>query len=131
MVTPGDKRKNPSLEEVKDNCARFASQPAVFGKTGQMFVERVPFSKNKKYGGFWLIKIRVEGSRFAAHVKEDVNYVAEMFAKYFAIGFGTGTHTDCVAKHEAGDTGDGKPADQLLIIPPVKLWPVVSDRHIH
>ena len=112
-VTPGDPRKNPSRKEMAYNCAKFGRQ--MFGSTGQMKVEQ---SKDGE-GKFWTVWVRTEGH--PVHDPQFRERMIEAWAKFFRSGFGAGTHTHCQTKHEAGDQQDGKPPDQLLILPPLRV----------
>lgn len=114
-VIPGDKTKHPSVQEVKWNCWKFGRQPEIFGQTGQMHVERVP----RDIGEFWIIKYRVEGKE--VFDPQLVKVYKAAWAKFFTNGFGAKTYVECEVKHEAGDKQDGKPPDQLIIIPPVNF----------
>lgn len=117
-VTPGDIRRNPSWDIVKNNCARFAV--AHFGSTGQMKVERQA-SVSETYGvrTRWIVRVRVENA--PVHDPSYRNHTVQKWAKFFAQGFGTGTHTHCDTKLEAGDKQDGTPPDQLIILPPLPV----------
>ena len=69
--------------------------------------------------GTWRIEVRTEG-----HPAHDPAYVAWMQAqwrRFFVAGLGVGTQVAATTRLEAGDRQDGRPADQLVLMPPVVL----------
>lgn len=115
-VSLGDKR--PGFEEVKYNAAVFGRK--VFGSVSQMrvyadFVQ----NRNGKFSIGWVIEVLTEGH--PAHDREFVNAVCANWVKnFFTPGFGSNAHIDCEAKVMAGDPQNGKPADQMIILPALK-----------
>jgi hypothetical protein len=110
------------FQDVRDNCARFARR--MFGSAGQMRVEykklqfrRAGHESRQRYG--WLVEMRVEG-----HPAHDQDFTTQMCAKwqrFFENGFGAGTFIWFRVYVEAGDKQDGKPPDQLIIVPPLAV----------
>lgn len=108
-VAPGRTLCRPSAN-VRDNCARFGRK--AFGTATEMKVASQP-------DGTWQVEVRTEG-----HPVHDPQYVAWMCAqweRFFKGGFGAGTQVRCTARLEAGDRQDGRPADQLIILPTIRL----------
>jgi len=102
--------KSRNFEEVKTNCLRFGRK--AFGSTGQMNISHWS-------NGQYIVKVRTEG-----HPVHDPNYVRWMnsnWQKFFTEGFGKGTTSTLETKLEAGDAQNGKPRDQLIILPPFHI----------
>lgn len=114
-VTPGDRRRaDLPFAEMKKNCARFGRD--MFKSSSEMKIDR---SQDDK-GTFWTVSVITEGH--PVHDPEYVTRMAATWAKFFRAGFGAGTHTHCDAKLLAGDAQNGAPRDQLIILPPLRLW---------
>ena len=68
----------------------------------------------------WVIEVLTEG-----HPVHDNLFVTTMTRtwrqKFFVPGFGPGTQVTCDARMMAGDWQDGRPPDQMIILPPLKL----------
>ena len=104
MVTPGRVMQR-NFAEIKTNCARFGRK--AFGSASEMRVTQ---------GKVLTVEVRTEG-----HPVHDIAYVTwmtEQWKKFFVSGFGVGTTVKCTTKLEAGDRQDGRPAEQLIILPP-------------
>lgn len=108
IVTPGMVMERP-FRDVKYNLSRFARN--AFGSTSQINI----VWDGKSY----VIKIRSEGH--PAHDPSYQKYFLENFTKFFVNGFGLGTSVNMLVKVEAGDKQDGKPAEQLIILPSINL----------
>lgn len=107
-VTPG--RAARPFEEVRTNCARFGRK--AFGAASEMRVTKGALTS-------WVVDVRTEG-----HPVHDLRYVEWMTAqwrRFFVNGFGVGTVVVCATKLEAGDRQDGRPSDQLIIVPPIAV----------
>ena len=116
--------KRPNLATVKYNCAKFGKK--VFQSASEMSVmcglEKAKPGEKRRL--FWEIDIRTEGH--PVHDTAYVEYVHDLWRRFFREGFGQQCEINCKAKLEAGDRQDGKPADQLIIIPTIKIDPNVG-----
>jgi hypothetical protein len=99
-----------NFEEIKVNCARFGRK--AFGSTGQMNVQHWS-------NGQYIVKVRTEGH--PVHDPAFVTWMNGNWEKFFISGFGKGTQVKLETKLEAGDAQDGKPRDQLIIVPPFHI----------
>lgn len=111
-------RKKIPYDQVKQNCARFGRN--AFGSSSQMNIQEDEHL-NIKRGVYyiWTIKVRSEG-----HQQPDeayVKYMKDNWDKFLRNGFGNDAVITFESKLEAGSKGDGSPASQLIIIPPVKI----------
>jgi hypothetical protein len=70
---------------------------------------------NVHLGKVWTIQVRTEGH--PAHDPDYVNWMTRQWRRFFNEGFGPGTTVSVKVKIEAGDTQDGRPPDQLVILP--------------
>lgn len=68
---------------------------------------------------YWLVDIRVEG--FDANDPGKCKYMIDSWRTFFGRTFGDKTRIKHELRIEAGYKQDGKPPDQLLIIPPLRL----------
>lgn len=98
------------------NCTQQARR--VFGTAGQINIEygasrTTPTSW--KRGHRWLVDIRVEGH--PAHDPQYKQFTVDRWEAFFKKGFGPNVTVESRVKIEAGDKQDGRPRDQLLIIP--------------
>lgn len=93
---------------VRSNVARFMSK--AFGSASQMRI-------TKQSNGLWVFQIRSEGH--PVHDPTYVSFLASNFQKFFIAGFGVGTKVSVTAKLEAGSAQNGRPADQLVILPSI------------
>src|ERR1041384_418336 len=104
----------PLYRDVKANCARFGR--LMFGSASEMHV----LCGRDEYGRlYWEIKVRSEG-----HPVHDPRYVEWMhgvWRQFFQNGFGQTCDVWPHARLEAGDREDGRPPDQLIIMPSVKF----------
>lgn len=92
--------------EIKTNLARFANK--CFGNTGQMNVSQYS-------DGRVIVKCRVEGH--PVHDPKYVLYIKAQWHRFLTNGFGQRCTIEFNAKLEAGDAENGKPRDQLIILP--------------
>lgn len=102
-----------SFGEIEQNCARFGRK--AFGAATEMLVQnRIEGTKVVH-----TIQFRTEG-----HPVHDPSYVAYMltnFTRFFVAGFGPGTEVKLDTRLEAGSRQDGKPSDQLIMLPPLAV----------
>jgi hypothetical protein len=106
VAPTGGRRPVPLV--VKLNVARFGR--LVFGSASQMRLRQMP-------DDVWEITVRTEG-----HPVHDPSYTEWMHAQwrtFLSLGFGAACRIDVHARLEAGDQQDGRPADQLIILPTV------------
>ena len=97
------------LDLIKLNCARFGRK--AFGSASQMRVTTK--------AGHYTIAIRTEG-----HPPTDPSYVDHMkrsWKRFFEEGFGSGTISALKVKLEAGSPQDGRPSNQLILLPTVEI----------
>jgi hypothetical protein len=111
LVSFGAAKKLPlSVDAIKTNIARFAQK--CFGNAGQMNVSQYSDGKVE-------IKVRVEGH--PVHDPAYVQHIRRSWDRFLVNGFGQRSKIEFSAKLEAGDVQDGKPREQLIIIPPLKI----------
>jgi hypothetical protein len=108
FVVPGTIKARPFLV-VRDNCARFGRK--AFGSASQMRVRR-------NLRGY-IIEVMTEGH--PVHDPTYVDFMRKNWDRFFTEGFGNGTTTKMSAKLLAGSRQDGKPSDQLLILPQLSI----------
>lgn len=101
------------FEVIKSNCARFGRK--AFGGASQMWVGLDRYDT----GLVCVVKVRTEGSPI--NDTGFVEYMVKMWGKFFRNGFGEGSRVLHEVKWEAGDRGDGRPPDQLIILPLINL----------
>jgi len=111
-VTPG-RPVVRAFAEVQGHSARFGRK--AFGAASEMKVEC--------RGEAWTIDVRTEGH--PVHEDAYVTWMTAQWSRFFKAGFGIGTVVECVTKLEAGSRQDGRPADQLIIVPPIAVEGVV------
>jgi len=107
-VCPG-RSKVRSMADMRTNCARFARK--AFGSAGAIHLEHRTDA--------WVVSVRAEG-----HPVHDPSYVAYLLSawtRFFVTGFGPGTTVHLDTAFEAGDRQDGRPTDQLVILPPIAV----------
>jgi len=118
--------KQPMLSEVRPNFARWLRQ--WFGSIGRARVDAwrtIPIelrelalaegvALGRERAGFTCIT-EVEGR--PAHDPAFVRSVWEGYVRFVEHGFGVGTYHRMTSKVLAGDQQDGRPADQLLVLP--------------
>jgi hypothetical protein len=107
-VTPGVVRNRP-FENVRENIARFMRKG--FGSGSEMRLTR--------NGQNYVVEVRTEGH--PAHDPGYVSYMTTNIHTFFVAGFGLGTVCKTEVKVEAGSMQDGKPAEQLMMLPPLTL----------
>lgn len=73
----------------------------------------------QKRNGQWIIKVRTEGH--PVHDPKYLDYVCGLWRRFFFKGFGYSSIIEFSAKLEAGDAENGKPRDQLVIMPPLAI----------
>lgn len=108
-VRPGH-RFVPSFETTVTNTSRFLRK--AFGSTGQFQI--------KRYFAAWVITVFVEGD---THPDDPAafTYFSRALTEFFRNGFGPSTQVQVKARLMAGARLDGRPADQLLIVPGAQL----------
>ena len=107
-VYPGGVTR-PPFPRVRANCARFGR--LMFGSASEMRIIEAT-DEGRLY---WEIAVRTEG-----HPVHDPQYAEWMHAqwrRFLTNGFGAASEIRCHARLEAGDRQDGRPADQLIIMP--------------
>lgn len=107
-VWPGIVKSRP-FAEVQQNVARFARKG--FGSGSEMNITRM--------GDHWIIDIRTIGHPVTDEAY--VGYMRDAFERFFSVGFGVGTKTELKVRLEAGSKQDGTPAEQLIMLPTLKM----------
>lgn len=113
-------RQRPTVQEVNDNARRFFKQ---------LFHSSVGRVKCEEQSGYYAITLEIEG--IPAH-DPGVRRDAEMqFERNFVKkGFGTEARlTRFIVGILAGDQQDGKPPEQLLVMPHVSLTKMMGEVH--
>ena len=100
----------PGLLELRTNLARFGRK--AFGSASQMRITVL----NAKH---LRVEVRTEGS--PAHDPGFQTYMQDNWDKFFKVGFGLQTTSECQVKVEAGDLQDGKPREQLIVLPKIQI----------
>ena len=108
FVVPGVVKQR-LFKEVVANCARFGRKG--FGSASEMRVR----STRRGY----IVEVISEGH--PAHDLSFVNYMNSCWERFFVSGFGTGTVVKSSSKVIAGSRQDGKPADQWLELPSIRI----------
>jgi len=111
-----DGTKKPPFQTVKENCARFGLK--MFGGDSEMNVKAATDEHGRLY---WEIKIRTEGH--PVHEGPYTEYIHTLWKQFLLNGFGPASEVRPHARLEAGDRQDGTPADQLIILPQLKVDP--------
>ena len=109
-----DTTKRPPYALVKENCARFGR--LIFGSVSEM---RIRCATDHHGRLFWEVAILTEG-----HPVHEAPYTEWMHAQwrtFFRNGFGPSCEVQAHARLTAGDKQDGMPADQLIVMPLLKL----------
>jgi len=104
----------PALADVKLNAARFGRK--IFGSASEM---RIICATDEYARVYWDIAVLSEGH--PVHDTKYVEWVHGQWTRFFKNGFGKHCEVRTHARLEAGDREDGKPADQLIILPPLKM----------
>jgi hypothetical protein len=107
-----DSTKRPTYELVKKNAARFGR--LLFGSASQMRLTCATDDVGRLY---WEIAVLTEGH--PVHEPGYVSWVHHQWAKFCRQGFGQTCEIRSHARLEAGDREDGRPADQLIMLPPL------------
>lgn len=110
FVRPGELKRRP-FENVRENIARFGRK--AFGSASQMRI-----TENARG---YVVEVLTEGSpindrRFREHMCRN-------WEAFFVAGFGVDTFSKMTAKRMAGSPQDGRPADQLLVLPAADIFP--------
>jgi hypothetical protein len=106
----------PSFLLVKDNCARFGR--LAFGSASQMRIAQAYDTHGRLY---WEIAIRTDGH--PVHERPYVEWMHDHWRTFFRQGFGQACEIQAHARLEAGDRQDGRPADQLIVLPLLQKEP--------
>jgi hypothetical protein len=109
-----DATKRPDYATVKTNCARFGRM--VFGSASRMRLQCATDDRGRLY---WEVAVLSEG-----HPVHDPSYVEWMhhaWSEFLRVGFGPASQIHAHARLEAGDWQDGRPADQLIILPSLRI----------
>jgi hypothetical protein len=111
FVVVADKRKMPSMLECRENARKFFREG--FGSIGR--------AKIDQYDQTYVFVVEVEGP--PAHDPEYRKSVARQFKKNFINrGFGYSARLqDMEVRILSGDKQDGKPADQMIVLPSINL----------
>lgn len=109
-VTPG-RTLNRSFAVLKENCARFGRK--AFGGASEMRITQT--------GADVTIEVRTEGH--PQHEAPYVEWMRQQWERFLINGFGAGTTVALKTKLEAGSREDGRPADQLIILPSLSVNP--------
>lgn len=105
-VTPG-RTIAASRLELEQNCGRFGRK--AFGSASEMRITT--------RAGKLIVDVRTEGH--PVHEAAYVAWMRQQWTRFFRNGFGNKTRVDLETKLEAGSRQDGRPADQLIVLPPM------------
>lgn len=108
-----DATRRPGLAQVKQNCARFGR--LIFGSASEMRVLQATDGAGRLY---WEIAILTEGH--PVHEAPYTEWIHDQWRTFFRDGFGPTCEVQPHARLEAGDRQDGRPPDQLIILPTVQ-----------
>jgi hypothetical protein len=109
-----DTSKRPTFASVKENCARFGR--LMFGSVSEM---RIRSGTDAKGRLCWEIAVLTEGH--PVHESPYTEFMHAQWRKFLHNGFGQSCEVYVHARLEAGDRQDGHPADQLIIMPTLKM----------
>ena len=103
----------PRIEVTRFECARFGRVAfGTYDSNGtQMRVDR------SREG--YIVEVMTEG--WAVHDIAFREHMRMNWEKFFVAGLGPGTVVEMEAKLMAGNRQDGKPAEQLLVLPELEL----------
>jgi hypothetical protein len=101
--------KGQFFNDVVRNCARFGTK--AFGHAAQMRV--------LQYQSHWEVRIMAEG--YPVHDDKFVAWMHEQWRNFLLKGFGYSSVVAASAKLLAGRPQDGRPADQLIIMPTLTM----------
>ena len=110
----------PDAATVKLNCARFGR--LMFGSVSEMHLRDATDEYGKR---FWEIKILSEGH--PVHDPQYTEWMHGQWRRFLKNGFGLQCAIHAHARLEAGDREDGRPADQLIILPPLSIHSVIGE----
>jgi hypothetical protein len=105
-----DGTKRPDYATVKKNAARFGR--VLFGSASQM---RLTCATDQYARLYWEIAVLTEGH--PVHEPLYAEWMHKQWARFFRQGFGPSCEVQSHARLEAGDRQDGRPADQLILLP--------------
>jgi hypothetical protein len=118
-IVPPALHRMPTLADVKFNAAKFGR--TVFGSASAMNVTQCPV-RHPRYGtltpGF-VIEVLTEGESIHNPQYRE-RMIRTWLEKFFVPGFGVGVHVDFNTKAMAGERSDGKPPDQMVVMPSFK-----------
>jgi hypothetical protein len=116
-------QRNPSLEVVRINASRFFKQ-LFRSSVGQIRISKSSSIYNYK----WVIELRIEGP--PAHDPSCREQAIKQFTEHFLFrGFGTTAHLwGTEVSILAGDQQDGKPRDQLIVLPTISMKELLNGK---
>lgn len=113
-VYPNRRLMLPPFEAVKLNAGRFGR--LMFGSASEM---RVVIATDSDARLYYEVSIRTEGH--PVHEAPYVAWIHDQWRHFLHNGFGPEVEIQTHAHLEAGDRQDGQPADQLIILPSIRL----------
>ena len=105
-----DAHSRPSFALVRNNAARFGR--LMFGNASQM---RIRCATDAYCRLYWEIAVLSEGH--PVHDPQWTEWMHGQWRTFFQKGFGASCEVQAHARLEAGDRQDGRPADQLIVLP--------------
>jgi hypothetical protein len=99
----------PDFKSVKANCAKFGR--LVFGSASSMHIRYASDQVGRMY---WEIAVLTEGH--PVHDPQYTTWMHDQWRAFLHSGFGK-CDVQAHARLEAGDRQDGRPADQLIVLP--------------
>lgn len=109
-----DGTKRPDLPTVQTNCARFGR--LVFGSVSEMRVRHATDQAGRPY---WEVAVLTEGH--PVHEASYTEWMHRQWRIFFQQGFGVTCEVQSHARLSAGDRQDGRPADQLILLPSITV----------
>jgi hypothetical protein len=101
-----------TIAEIESNFRRFLAK--LFRSTvGAMGFERK--------GGRLTVWVLIEGEHITPHDPTYRKYIRDTATAFFVAGFGPNTVVAVTAKLMAGSAQDGKPSEQMLILPTINF----------
>lgn len=112
-----DPRHHPTMADVQLNCARFGKK--AFGEAAQMRIrfQQIAIGVGMRLHDVWEISVLAEG--LPAHEAPFAEWMHAKWLRFFRNGFGVGCRVTSEAHVMAGDVQDGRPPDQMLIVPTI------------
>jgi hypothetical protein len=101
----------PAYAEMRQNVGRFLRKG--FGSAGQWRLRWFPRNN------VWVVQMLAESARHP-HSKQDFDYFKDAFVAFFRNGLGQQAHVHIKARLMAGERLDGRPSDQMLIMPSLR-----------